>query len=495
MKSIAKLRLPIVNAGWPIRSWAAGLSVLTPIRQGIWNTLLSAFLSMFLSGGLLIAGETVPQRSPAVSPLTTQPAAEGTKLPSAPVPQPQASIAGEMPDSQSAPLALSLAEAMEMAERRSPRLREASAISQRASAAEQTARAYSNPSLEVFEGEQYARAVSTPGIPGLLQHYAASQTIEIPSERRARQSTARFQVASSRAYEQAVEFSVVADTKRAFYSTLRRRQAIVQAQENLQLVQDLRRRVEVEVRIGEKGKLELTRTEAELARAQFMVRSARLEYANAIALLRVAIAAPADVNLNPQGDFSGSVALPPLEQMREEVLRVHPVVAQSQADIQRSQATLNLERALRIPRPTAYLEYENQPDLRFWRAGVTVPIPLWDRRRGQIGEAKAAISESTAVLDQRRLELISALERAYEQYQLADQQVTSLESGSLRAAESAVDAAKAAYRFGERGIVEVLDAQRVLQSVRSDLLDAQFARQSAMVDLEELGAMSPGARQ
>ncbi len=381
-----------------------------------------------------------------------------------------------------------------MAERNSPRLREASATSQRSTAAALTARAYSNPSLEVFEGEQYARAVSIPGIPGLLQHYAASQTIEIPSERRARKSAAQFQVASSRAYQQAVMFSVVADVKRAFYGTLRRRQEIVHAEENLQLVQDLRRRVEVEVRIGEKGKLELTRAEAEMARAQFMVRSARLQYANSIALLRVAIAAPADANLDPQGDFSPSIALPPLEQMRDEVLRAHPVVAQSQADIRRSQATLDLEHALRIPRPIAFVEYENQPDLRFWRTGVTVPIPLWDRRRGQIGEAKAAISQSTAVLEQRRLELISALERSYEQYQLADQQVTSLESGSLRATESAVDAAKAAYRFGERGIVEVLDAQRVLQTVRGDLLDAQFARQTALVDLEELGAMSPGAR-
>lgn len=412
----------------------------------------------------------------------------------APAPQAGTVPDVQLPASQNAPLALSLADAIAMAERNSPRLREASATSQRSTAAAQTARAYSNPSLEVFEGEQYARTVSIPGIPGLLQHYAAYQTIEIPSERRARQSAAQFQVASSRAYQQAVMFSVVAEAKRAFYSALRRREEIAHAQENLQLVQDLRRRVEVEVRIGEKGKLELTRAEAEMARAQFMVRSARLQYANSIALLRVAIAAPADANLDPQGDFSPSIALPPLEQMRGEVLRAHPVVAQSQADIQRSQATLDLEHALRIPRPIAFVEYENQPDLRFWRAGVTVPIPLWDRRRGQIGEAKAAISQSTAVLGQRRLELISAVERSYEQYQLADQQVTSLESGSLRATESAVDAAKAAYRFGERGIVEVLDAQRVLQTVRGDLLDAQFARQTALVDLEELGAMSPGAR-
>jgi cobalt-zinc-cadmium efflux system outer membrane protein len=291
-----------------------------------------------------------------------------------------------------------------------------------------------------------------------------------------------------------VTLSVVSQVKHAFYNALRRREEIRHSEENLQLVQDLRRRVQVEVDVGEKGGLELTRAEAELARARFAVRSAQLQYANSIALLRVAIAAPADANLDPQGEFEPRIPLPPLPAVREDVLRTHPAVAQTEADIQAARATLARERALRIPQPTAFAEFENQPDLRFWRTGVTIPIPLWDKRRGQIGEAKAAIAQSSAVLDQRRLELVSALERAYEQYQLADQQATSLEAGSLRAAESAVEAAKSAYRFGERGIVEVLDAQRVLQGVRGDLLDAQFVRQSALVDLEELGAMTPGVK-
>jgi cobalt-zinc-cadmium efflux system outer membrane protein len=373
-------------------------------------------------------------------------------------------------------------------------LHEAAATVQRATAAGQTARAYSNPSLEVFEGEQYAKPISTPGIPGLLQHYAGYQTIEISSERRARQKAAQFAIASTSLGAQALTLSVVSQVKHAFYNALRRREEIQHSDENLQLVQDLRRRVQVEVDVGEKGGLELTRAEAELARARFTVRSAQLEYANSIALLRVAIAAPADANLDPRGEFEPRMPLPPLKAVREDVLRTHPAVAQTKADIETSVAVLARERALRIPQPTAFAEYENQPDLSFWRAGVTIPIPLWDRRKGQIGEAKAAISQSTAVLDQRRLELISALERAYEQYQLADQQATSLEAGSLHAAVSAVEAAKSAYRFGERGIVEVLDAQRVLQSVRADLLDAQFARQAALVDLEELGAIVSGAR-
>jgi cobalt-zinc-cadmium efflux system outer membrane protein len=395
---------------------------------------------------------------------------------------------------QGTPLVLSLTDVVRMAEENSPRLREALAASQRVTAAARTARAYTNPSLEVFEGHQSARPIATPGVPGLLQHYAAYQTIEISTERHARQRAADRAVISSHFGQSAIMLSVTADAKRAFYNALRRREEISHAQENLQLVQDLRRRVTVEVNVGEKGRLELTRAQAELARAEFTLRSARLEYANAIALLRLTIAAPASANLDPRGTLESSIVLPPLKQLREEVLRTHPALAQSKADVQRARDSLDRERSLRIPQPTAFVEFENQPDLRFWRAGVTVSIPLWDQRRGQIGEAKATISQSAAMLDQRRLELISALERAYEQYQLADEQTTSLEAGSMRAAESAVDAAKAAYRFGERGIVEVLDAQRVLQSVRGDLVDAQFARQSALVDLEELGAVASKAR-
>jgi cobalt-zinc-cadmium efflux system outer membrane protein len=395
---------------------------------------------------------------------------------------------------QGASLPLSLSDAVAMASKSNPRLHEALAITQRANAAARTTHAYTNPSVEVFEGRQYARPIPTPGVPGLLQHYAAYQTIEIPVERRARQKTAQFAIASSEAGQRGVTISVIADVKHAFYTALRRREEIRHAQENLQLVQDLRRRVEVEVNVGEKGRLELTRAEAELARAQFAVRSAQIEYNNSIALLRVAIAAPADASLDPRGNLDPRTSLLPLDQLRQNVLQTHPAVAQSKADIEATQSNLERERALRIPQPIAFAEYENQPDLRFWRAGVTIPLPLWDRRRGQIDEAKALINQSNAVLDQRKLELISALERAYEQYQLADQQTTSLEAGSLRAAESAVGAAKAAYRYGERGIVEVLDAQRVLQSVRGDLLDAQYARQSALIDLEELGAVAPGAK-
>ena len=91
-----------------------------------------------------------------------------------------------------------------------------------------------------------------------------------------------------------------------------------------------------------------------------------------------------------------------------------------------------------------------------------------------------------------RLELSSAVERAYSGYQIADQQVASIEGGPLRGAQAAVDGAEAAFRFGERGIIEVLDAQRVLRSIRSDYLSAQYDREAALIELEQLRAIDLG---
>jgi outer membrane protein, heavy metal efflux system len=385
------------------------------------------------------------------------------------------------------PHPLTLDEAIERGRTNSPHIENATATEARARATRLTAGAYSNPTLEVYEGRQYARPIAAPGLPGLLQHYGVIQPIEIPSERRARRDAAAAAEHSAQAEGAAISLSVISEVKHAFYNALRRREEISHSEENLHLVQDLRRRVEVDVDVGEKGRLELTRTEAELARAGFAVRSAQFAYSDAIVMLRAAIAAPPDEEIDPEGTLEPSLTLPALSEAREAVLQAHPVIAQSLAEIDRGEANLRDQQALRIPQPNLFAEFENQPDLRYWRVGVNIQLPFFDRRRGQIAEARAGIDGEKATLGQRRLELVSALERAYEQYQIADQQVQSLESGELHAAEAAVEGAKAAYRFGERGIVEVLDAQRVLQSVRSDLLDAQFARQSALIDLEELG--------
>ncbi|MNN23989.1 Cobalt-zinc-cadmium resistance protein CzcC precursor [compost metagenome] len=120
-------------------------------------------------------------------------------------------------------------------------------------------------------------------------------------------------------------------------------------------------------------------------------------------------------------------------------------------------------------------------------------IPLWDRRRGPVGEATAQATQAQSALEMREFELTQELETAYRQYEITQAQVTALESGIVREAESALGVAESAYRFGERGILDYLDAQRVLRGARNELIAAQYELQLAAIQIEKLMSAAPGA--
>ena len=70
--------------------------------------------------------------------------------------------------------------------------------------------------------------------------------------------------------------------------------------------------------------------------------------------------------------------------------------------------------------------------------------------------------------------------------EMARLRIEALSQGSMREAEAALRVAQAAYRFGERGILDVLDAQRVLRGVRADLIQARYQLQEARIKLDQL---------
>ena len=172
--------------------------------------------------------------------------------------------------------------------------------------------------------------------------------------------------------------------------------------------------------------------------------------------------------------------------MRNEVLAHHPALAEARSDVRRANAALDAERALRSPQPFLAAEYEQMPDNQFLRAGLVITLPIVNRRQGPIAEAEARITQAKTTVTLRQLEISANLEQAYRLYEIAGEQVASFQQGALREAEAALSAAEAAYRLGERGIIEVLDAQRVLRGIRLDYLNAQYDREAALIELERL---------
>src|SRR5262249_849004 len=151
---------------------------------------------------------------------------------------------------------------------------------------------------------------------------------------------------------------------------------------NLRLVEEFRKRLQVRVDVGEAGRLELYRADAEVATARTAANSARLQYVAALTQLRAAIGATLDADLPLDGALDPPVALPPLEDVRRLVLERHPSMLLARSEVRRAEARTSYETALRRRQPSLVFEMDRPPDTPTYRAGVALPLPLWNRREG-----------------------------------------------------------------------------------------------------------------
>ena len=381
---------------------------------------------------------------------------------------------------------LTLEQALSLAEDYHPLLRAGIARIEGAQAGITTSRAYPNPQFGVIAGQQTIRV---PGnVAGLSQFFTFSQPLELGPLRPARQQVAQLNRQSNEYLLAGTRISVLSSVRRAFYQVLRRRAEIDVLTENLRLVEELRKRIQVRVEVGEAGRLELVRADAELVAARSAANSARLQYISSLTQLRTSVGSTLDADLTVEGQLDPFVALPPLDTLRQQALESHPGMAYLRSEIKRFEANVSYEVAQRRPQPQLVAEIERPPDSPSYRVGISIPINLWNRREGPIAEAAAQVRAVTAQAQNRELEFVSGLESAYARYNLATQQLAAFEQGLFVEATEAVRAAEVAYRLGERGILEVLDAQRVLRTVRLDFLNAQYDRQAALIDLDELRA-------
>lgn len=385
---------------------------------------------------------------------------------------------------------VTLARALELAEQNHPSLKAGAARNAAAAGRILSARAYPNPEVALLSGSMYnqppgGRRFNTPV-------FTFSQPLELGGLRPARIDVAERGLESSRRALEEIRLSVLTNVRFSFHQVLRYEGEIGIADEALRLAQDLRDRIRVRVEVGEVGRLELVRAEAEVATARSFAANARIQKVAAMSAFRAALGGNVPLDWEPAGSLDSPSALPALDKLREDVLSRHPSLSYFQAEVTRAQSQLTYERALKRPQPQLRGEVDNtNPSYRF---GVSVTLPAWNRRAGEIATAEANLREVQYVKEARQTQLLAALESAYGRFQVSNTEVAALEQGLMREAMEAVRAAEAAYQLGERSIVEVLDAQRVLRTVRLNLINAQFDRQTALIEIDELRAVIPGVK-
>ena len=96
-------------------------------------------------------------------------------------------------------------------------------------------------------------------------------------------------------------------------------------------------------------------------------------------------------------------------------------------------------------------------------AGVSIPLPIWDRRAGAIEAAAAESRRRTAEADVARRQTVREVTEAYVAQQALAEQLDTLRAALGVQAAPAVRAAQVSYTEGEMSLLAWLDAVRAYQ--------------------------------
>ncbi len=379
---------------------------------------------------------------------------------------------------------LSVADLAMLAKRYNPNLRAALQSQEAAAAAVTSASALPNPELEAGGGQARARL---PGAQiGPLSSWAISQRLENPTLRSARIDGARLGLEGSRQQVSATTNELSAQVRLRAYELLLRQEEAAATGDALALLEQIRDRVRTRVLSGEAPRYESIKADAEVVTARQRMATAQLAVDQATLAIDQLAAGRLPARWRLAASLGDAQDLPSIEHLQREAQQNNPELSALRADVARHEARLREARASRLPGVQLRYGEHREVDIRQQMIGVSVSLPLFDQRRGPIDEASAELARARTRLEGRSTELSLQIRSAGTAFEAARLRVDALGRGALPEAEAALRVAQAAYRFGERGILDVLDAQRLLRTVRADLIDARFRLQAAAVELEFL---------
>jgi cobalt-zinc-cadmium efflux system outer membrane protein len=361
-----------------------------------------------------------------------------------------------------------------------------------ATAQVKTQSAYPNPEVEAIFGYMNTRQPTgkyiTPS--GSSYSLGLTQPIDAPWTRSARIEVAQKGVELSKSQLEAFQIDLLSLVKQRFFALLKAQDEHIAAKEAKSVVEEIRTKVAKRVEVGESPRYELIKADAELLNAQKEEQSALLRIIQAKAELKSLIHHPIAEDFQIQAMWSANQTSQSADliALKKELFEQNPNLKTSRIAVEQANEDLAYEKVLRIPKFSLRAAQDLDPTMYNTRVGVVMDIPIWNLRSGQIEEAQYRVLQKQNQLENQTQILSASMEVAYRQYEIAQNQVNALKNGILREAESALRVAQVSYQYGERGILDYLDAQRVLRSARSELINALYELEIALIEIQRLRA-------
>jgi len=376
-----------------------------------------------------------------------------------------------------------LNQVVQLALQHNPVMTGAEAVLEQSQGQRVTAGAYLNPTITGSAGRGSIRDPST-GVSITERTITVEQPLEWLGKRVARQRAADAGLAGALAGMEEVKVVLMAEVKAAFFQLLFAQQDAQLARENLRTVEDLVKLVSARVSTREAPKFELVKATVELQKSKKDLARADNALLVARAKLNTVTGKALGESFAIQGEFETVRSGLELRVLMDQALDRQPALRRQQKVVEQAEFTIEQERASRMPNVAVIGQYHREAGDESVTAGLSVPLPIWYRRQGEIGSAMGTHRRAQAERDRFQQELEQTITQHFQEVRTAQEQMQVFEQGLLFQAKEALDIAQFSFRHGVASLLEVIDAQRVYRQTLLEYAQARADHSIALARLE-----------
>jgi cobalt-zinc-cadmium efflux system outer membrane protein len=298
--------------------------------------------------------------------------------------------------------------------------------------------------------------------------FAVNQLLEIGGKRRRRQESAQAGFESAKAQFLDAKRTLDLGVAKAYIGAAQAEESVRVLMQSAGTLRQEAALAQVRFKAGEISSSDKSQIEISAERFELDARAAETAAAQARVALEVLLGVP-----RPRADCVLAERLEGLAGSTElgntnSAGTWRPDVIAAETAWRKTEADLRLQKAYRIPDPTVLGQYEHEPPeaMNSVGFGVSFPLPLWNRNRGNILAAQAARDQARLAFEKAQAQAVAEIATAILAYEDALRRWTQYRQ-SIRPKSEHVRETKAyAYQRGGTSLLDLLVAERDDNDVR-----------------------------
>jgi cobalt-zinc-cadmium efflux system outer membrane protein len=330
--------------------------------------------------------------------------------------------------------------------------------------------------------------------------YGLTQTIEFPGKRALRRALAERNVDARELALAGFRNQLRIQVTNLFYRLLASGELVSLKEKRLVSARTFVAAARKKVDAGFAPEFETTKAEVEVLAAEKAVLQAQAERMAARAALNTLLGRKPGDAVPVAGTIDAGIAVPDQSVLLAEAEARNPVLKVQAAEVDRARLALALARRSRLPEFTVGPSFETEPDTRFYAFGISLPLPLWDQKKGEIATAEAEHRRASAELAKLQQEVARDVVTSAQQLGAAREGLSHYTPELRAKLANALDAAASTYAEGRTTLLVFLETQRTYFDTQTDyyetleaLSDARAALESALgVPLSEIQTPARG---